>query len=615
MAITLTLGSYDLYSGTLKLAAKNGWQRGRGDSDIETFNLVARGSEAGIITAVDAIDDQLVAAEKYISNLLEATPVWLTYNADGETAKRALVRGGQLSEVSQGAKSPLLRFDAEAAILVVERGPWEDLTTDTELSAVNYDWDDAVQNIDSTPGTLPARIDELKITGTATNDETAPLVKGWIGVREEYQGRTGFDPVWEAEHGTMGTDTSIASVNDSNTSPTGSSADNCVECTFGTATMAKRLSISLEEASQGGTNLVSNGGAETGDLADWTLLGGTITVSDVDKYTGTYSFRGVMDDTVNNGAIIRQFIAFADGYGRWEYAWKIAAASGSGDSFLRVRITFHDSGYSQLSGGTGYIYYTKNGTTAWAATNKLTGNAPANTAYIQVYVHAYCDSGDAFTFYIDDIKAYDIFPASWHGKYNILMRAMLSAGSSEIGAMVKTGYSGTTYKYPSKEIIITNTDWKLLSMGTITIPPGRTTSGDLALLRLANIATEIWAEQISGSANLRIDALFFVPCNCKLSLRNLSICRSASVNEATLDYDYANLRASTKSDGTLEILADSEDFEGINANIEYSATDWYLPTGNTMVVAVFEREASHELADDFEMTMTTYPRHRNRNAQ
>lgn len=614
MAITLTLGSYDLYSGTLKLAAKNGWQRGRADSDIETFHLVAAGSEATIVIAVDAIDDQLVAAEKYISNLLEATPVWLAYNADGETAKRALVRGGQLSEVSQGAKSPLLRFDMEAAILVVERGPWEDLTTDTTLSAVNFDWSDPTQNINSIPGTIDSRIDELAIASGGDNDESTALKQAWIGIRPEYQGRTGFVPIWEAELAVMGTDTAIASVNDSNTSPIGSSTNNCAQCTFGTATLAKRWSCSLGDALwYSASDSMTNGGAEVGDMTGWTEVDAGWAASAVAAhiYAGSYGFysncnnvethRSYQDIAVSPNNIVRYSV----------YYKQIANSNGGGG----LRFSWRDSSHAIIGGYWGGAWMGPTGAPAvWTeATGRAT--APTSTAYCRVEL--WNITSDVFAqseICIDNIVVKILKPLSWFGRYKVLARVKLDAASTEVGIQMKYGYSGTTYKAPKKGTIIENTSWKLVSLGTVEFPPGRATTGDTLLRRLNKLMIEIWAERLSGAADLFIDAIGFVSEEHSLYLNGISVCRSA-YDAAIENYYYAGTRTYTRPDGSIEVLADSVDYDGIDTNVEFSPNRWELPTASSVIIAFAQRSTIHYLADTFNITMATYPRWLNRNAQ
>jgi hypothetical protein len=89
-------------------------------------------------------------------------------------------------------------------------------------------------------GDAPARIHRLKLTSTTTNT----LDRFWVGLRSEnkHAGLSLFEPIWECEDGTVGTNAQV--VNDSTASP-GGGGNTKVTVTPGTAADSKRLDITV----------------------------------------------------------------------------------------------------------------------------------------------------------------------------------------------------------------------------------------------------------------------------------------------------------------------------------------------------------------------------------
>ena len=79
--------------------------------------------------------------------------------------------------------------------------------------------------------------------------------------------------------------------------------------------------------------------------------------------------------------------------------------------------------------------------------------------------------------------------------------------------------------------------------------------------------------------------------------------------------DESNFYVYTLPTWRTEALADGDDFTGIDTNIEFAPTGWFLPPNNNVAVAIFQRSASHQLADTFEITATYLPNWRNYNSE
>ena len=343
MATTLTFGGVDLLAG-LQLAPGGIRSSDSGNGQrIETYDLIARSSIANNINYFDLIDDQIEQAIRYTNNQLNDTPVYLVEYANGETAKRAVVYSATLMSESRNAETRLMKFNHIFAKLAVTRGPWESTSTTTGLSLVSFDWDDPTQAIASVPGTMAARMDNLRVVATATNDETTPLTEGWVGIREEYLGYDNFNPVWELEAGTIedAFDVALVDVADSNTSPTGSSTGNAIECDFdNVATMKKRHSITLSQVTTGiiSNDLVTNGGFETGDFTGWTRIAGAtggMTVSGANPRTGTYSL--LFSSSADEADGYTQDIAVTYGLSySWSFSIDVDVASLDTSTYIKV---------------------------------------------------------------------------------------------------------------------------------------------------------------------------------------------------------------------------------------------------------------------------------------
>jgi hypothetical protein len=60
-------------------------------------------------------------------------------------------------------------------------------------------------------------------------------------------------------------------------------------------------------------------------------------------------------------------------------------------------------------------------------------------------------------------------------------------------------------------------------------------------------------------------------------------------------------------------VAEAADFTGVQNSIEWSGGNWMMPSEDFLFVAFAQRDASHEIDDDFTLTQKYYPRYRFRN--
>ena len=624
MATTLTFGGVSLLSA-LQLAP-GGIRQSQGPDGrtIEVYDLVARSSIANNINYFDLIDDQIEQAIRYTNNNLNDTPVYLVEYANGETAKQAVVYSATLTSESRGSETRLMKFNHIFGKLAVTRGPWENTSATTGLSTVEFDWDDPTQAVASVPGTMGARINKLKIEATSTNTETTPLTETWLGIREEYNGYTNFSPIWELEAGTIedSADVALVDVADSNTSPTGSSTGNALECDFdNVATMKKRVSLTLGQVTTGidANNEVTNGGFETGDLTGWTinapgLPASTLTMTS-DATNPNLGSRALRYSAGGAGGVASYYqdISVSTSID-YQWGFSIDVSSISADGQVGVNLSWRDSGGDLIS-NVGGVLYNESGTSGYIDFSGV-NTSPGNADALRIIVYATNTVSAPLTVDFDDFVLYALTSDDWVGRYLVLLRAYNTAASTENYVQMKFGYSGSTNKSPSREILVDGVDWKLYPLGYASFPPGRTITDDTeSLRRLNQLQIELWARTESGAGSLRMDALFFVPSNHVFRAGDIQIARSSlPINPPTNnEYKYSTLYVYTTPEGRIEGIADGSDFLGVDTNIEFSPQGWTLPPGNNIFVAVAQRDASHELADTFKINMTYLPRWRNFN--
>jgi hypothetical protein len=242
----------DLLSGTFKMRP-GGWRTATADqilikqpqgygarqrsegfrTEIETIDLIAKGTDAAIRTAFNSLDDFKEKARLYHDDTFEDESVFLAWQSEGETVgKRALIYSIDYRVEARGTMTPLLGEGAVRVRLAVERhGLWERATT-LQLTSSNVGGWGSNLTFAPTEGTAPARVDLFRIDDNASGG--GPLDRFWVGGRPTRKGTTGLTTVWELESGTLGTDAAVES--EVGASPFGSSTNNKVVVDFGTVT-------------------------------------------------------------------------------------------------------------------------------------------------------------------------------------------------------------------------------------------------------------------------------------------------------------------------------------------------------------------------------------------
>jgi len=572
---------------------------------IEVYECVATGTHTAIVNYEEDIVDHLENAQLYVNDLHKDTVIWLYEYADNETAKRAAVLGGSLVPYSKSGTSRLMDLaDTVFYMLTINRGPWEQTSAVTQVDAVSFAGGGLSDtNMSGIKGDIAGRISQFLVEATSTNDETVPLTKFFAGIRPVYGGYTSFDPVLDLEYaGTIENETTVDDIDDSNTYPSGSSADNVLLVTFADGVREKRATMSLKDAFSA-TTLVTNGDAETGDETGWTVSG--IWTADAShKNSGSYGFY-FTDSGASTETMVQQINVTPGLSYLVKYAYRIETKSAT--ATLSVQTTFHDSGDGELT-GVGRQFTTVSGSYTDIEYAMV---APTTASYVKFTITAAITLGD-FDVAIDDIELFAMAFDHYRGEYTAIARAKLS-GAGDVDIDAKFGYTSSSQLSPiGSPVSVTSTDWKLYPLGQVKFPPGRQLSDVDSVWRMGNLGFEIYAQRITGSINLYLDAILLVPSRHSIYIDGCSICRSSYTIGLT-DYAYANLDIRTTEVDEIEVLAEAEDFLGINTDITYSVVGWELPNEESVLVVFAERSTVHGLTDIFDITLKYVPRYNTRN--
>jgi hypothetical protein len=239
--------------------------------------------------------------------------------------------------------------------------------------------------------------------------------------------------------------------------------------------------------------------------------------------------------------------------------------------------------------------------------------APAGTSGIRINLnlqHNNATAGCVSTMDVDDISIKQVYSDDYDGDYLVLLRCRVDTG--EVDVYGRYGYEGTSTRPKfGKTQAITHTDWKLVPLGVVSIPPERRLRDEESFWRINKLCFDISAEEISGTPTFDMDALLLVPWDRSLYTDDVSICRS-SYQTGTGEYMNADLHVYRTPLDEMVIIAEDESFGGVDTNIRWSENNWTIPAEDCILVAFAQRDASHQIADDFLVTLDYYPRYMRR---
>ena len=246
LSITNAAGGteYNFLTGALK-PRLNTWRirPGRGETYIETMELVGHTTDTGIMAATQSITEVAEKARLYHLDL-EKDSIFFAQNTTDETAKRALVYDMTLAPIPRGKYTPLLGETGAFYRLAITRGEMEDTAETAVFSTETLNSLGGQKAITATAGSLPGRINQLIVFGVAGG---GTLDRIWGGIRPTGEGATSFVSLWELEGGTIWAgDGSVAT--DTGASPVSDTGNKVVTDFSSDTSMVERVGITVAQA-------------------------------------------------------------------------------------------------------------------------------------------------------------------------------------------------------------------------------------------------------------------------------------------------------------------------------------------------------------------------------
>ena len=184
-------------------------------------------------------------------------------------------------------------------------------------------------------------------------------------------------------------------------------------------------------------------------------------------------------------------------------------------------------------------------------------------------------------------------PEAQRGTYTVLLRAK-AATSTCCYARLLSGYtSGSDYDYRDR-VKIDSTAWKLYDMGTVCIPPYKSTMSGLAVI-YSGFALRIEAERTGGTV-LDLDCLVLIP-------RSEGF---AYIGSAAITGTYAARVEMSPHGRVTSAQFTSTDAQSVNISLAHFA----LPRGTCSVVAAGQTATQHYLTDSVAIYVAYIPRWR-----
>jgi hypothetical protein len=150
------------------------------------------------------------------------------------------------------------------------------------------------------------------------------------------------------------------------------------------------------------------------------------------------------------------------------------------------------------------------------------------------------------------------------------------------------------------ETKVTNTEYKLIELGQVQLPPSGLKVFDGTGTNYVDPTLYIYAQRLSGSSYLYLDCLILIPCEHMLTIKNASIDNGA-------DAIYYRSGADGKS---IAFMYDSTSER--NEIVEHSIVDFNWPSdGGVMVIAAQAASGTieHDLVANVRVGMYVYPRY------
>jgi hypothetical protein len=185
---------------------------------------------------------------------------------------------------------------------------------------------------------------------------------------------------------------------------------------------------------------------------------------------------------------------------------------------------------------------------------------------------------------------------NWTGNYLVLLRARLDT-AQVVRLHVDTGYLGGSVFIPGPYVYTSSTDYTLMEMGTISMPPfsRQNASHDL----LETFEFQLYAMRIGTAVTLIADCLILIPADHMFKLTNALLDHA----NTSLCYSYINV------DGTVSTINNGTDGK-INMAAQLANNNFVCPiAGGTFVIAG-QRSALQTVTDEVALNIEYCERYR-----
>jgi len=190
--------------------------------------------------------------------------------------------------------------------------------------------------------------------------------------------------------------------------------------------------------------------------------------------------------------------------------------------------------------------------------------------------------------------------AHYAGNYQVLLRCKVTAGATAY-IQLRVGYTNSATTIPIKDEFVSNSSWRLIPLGVVSIPPHGYRDQVAANSNVGTTQLQIWAQHMAGTPatdTLDLDAISLIPAD-----------HYASIQGTEVEYrpgDDTPAHFFTFEDDTE--LACGYRYGKPSLSIDPSRNGFYLPVGQSMIVVAGERETSHVLTEANDLRVEYLPR-------
>lgn len=184
----------------------------------------------------------------------------------------------------------------------------------------------------------------------------------------------------------------------------------------------------------------------------------------------------------------------------------------------------------------------------------------------------------------------------YYGRYTVIARLRVTS-TREAGVLLKHGFFNSPNRTPNEEVKVTDTNWRLYSLGDIQIPPHKV-HPLVGTAEVKYFTLELFAESLAGSGNLEMDNYVLVPSR-----------HQVYADDAVISSLGSNVKFFTLPDERQYAVSYNNANEP-DVSIPQAMTNWRLPVGDSVFVFVGERTASHVITDQVDVVLYHFKRWR-----